>query len=367
MGLFQNTARMAALAALASLPAMAQQGPAIPVGIGHAALQNVPIYARGIGTVQPFQAVLIRARVDGTLDRIAFTEGQEVAQGDLLATIDPRPYQATLDQAIAKKAADIAQLSNNKRDLARYSDLARSDFASRQSVDTQSMAVAQTTASTQSDDAAITAAKLNLDFTNILAPIGGRVGLRLVDPGNLIHANDATGIVTINQIKPISVVFTLPQDSLPAVQDATAAAANLPVLAFGSDDTKLLSTGALLTVDNTIDASTGTIRLKAVFANADERLWPGQFVNAHLQLSVAKGAVVVPSAAVQRGASGLYVYVVANTGIASIQPIKLGQDDGTAAIVTQGLTGTETVVTTGQSRLTNGTRVADIAASKTGG
>ena len=358
MGLFAGIVRATLLLAACATTAAAQQNPAVPVTIGHAARQDVPIFVRGIGTVQPFQSVLVRARVDGTLDQIAFTEGQEVTQGDLLATIDPRPYQATLDQALAKKAADVAQLANNKRDLARYADLARNDFASRQSVDTQTMSVAQTTANTQSDDAAITAAKLNLEFTRMTAPITGRVGLRMVDPGNLIHANDANGIVIINQIKPIAVVFTLPQDSLPMVQDATHAGDDLPVIAYASDDQTKLSTGTLLTVDNTIDISTGTIKLKAVFPNTDERLWPGQFINAHLQLSVAHDAVVVPSAAVLRGPSGLYVYVVKPNDLAAVQRITLGQDNGTLAIVTQGLTGTETVVLAGQSRLTEGTRVA---------
>ena len=367
MGWFIDNIRMTALALVLAAPAMAQDRPAIPVTIGHATRQDVPIYARGIGTVQPFQSVLIRARVDGTLDRIEFAEGQEVAQGDELATIDPRPYQATLDQALAKKAADVAQLANNKRDLARYADLAKNDFASRQSVDTQTMSVAQTTANTQSDDAAIAAAKLNLDFTRITAPIAGRVGLRMVDPGNLIHANDVNGIVTINQIKPIAVVFTLPQDMLPAVQDAMHATKSLPVLAYGADDQNVLSTGALLTVDNTIDTTTGTIRLKAVFVNADERLWPGQFINAHLQLRVDRNAVVVPSGAVLRGASGLYVYVVKANDMASIQAVKLGQDDGRVAVVTDGLTGSEAVVVAGQSRLTDGTRVASIAANAPAG
>jgi multidrug efflux system membrane fusion protein len=363
MSLLLSVTRAAALAATIALPAAAQQGPAVPVGMAKASHQDVPIFARGIGTVQPFQSVLVRARVDGTLDKISFTEGQEVAVGDLLATIDPRPYQTIYDQAQAKKAADLAQLANNKRDLARYTDLARNDFASRQSVDTQTMSVAQTTANTQSDDAAIAAAKLNLDFTRITAPIGGRVGLRLVDIGNLIHANDTTGIVTINQIKPISVVFTLPQDSLPSVQDAVKAAKDLPVLAYSSDDQKVLSEGKLLTVDNAIDTTTGTIRLKAMFVNADERLWPGQFINAHLQLNVARNAVVVPSAAVMRGVNGLYVYVVKDNTTATVQLIKAGQDDGTIAIVTQGLTGNETIVVSGQSRLSNGTRVANIAAN----
>ena len=360
MSLVVKTIRATALIAMIAAPAAAQQGPGVPVGLGKASRQDVPIFISGIGTVQPFQSVLVRARVDGTLDRIAFTEGQSVAEGDFLAEIDPRPYQAALDQAVAKKASDVALLTNNKRDLARYADLAKNDFASRQSVDTQTTSVAQSTANIQNDDATIAAAKLNLDFTRITAPFAGRVGLRKVDPGNLIHASDSTGIVTINQIKPIAVIFTLPQDNLPGVQDAVHAQSNLPVLAYASDGTTKLGTGALLTVDNTIDVATGTIKLKAVFPNADERLWPGQFINAHLQLSIAHNAVVVPSTAVLRGPDGLYVYMVKSGDVAAVQPIKMGQDDGHLAVVTDGLAGTETVVISGQSRLTDGTKVAPL-------
>jgi multidrug efflux system membrane fusion protein len=281
----------------------------------------------------------------------------------LLAEIDPRPYQATYDQALAKKAADLAMLSNAKRDLARYSDLARSDFASRQSVDTQSASVLQTTANTQADDAAIAAAKLNLDFTRITSPIAGRVGLRLVDTGNLVHASDASGIVTVNQIHPISVLFTLPQDAFPTVQDAIRAGGSTPLVAYAytGDDKRQLSQGVLLTVDNAIDSSTGTIRLKAEFANTDDRLWPGQFVNIHLQLRVARDAVTVPSPAVQRGVNGFYVYVVKPGNVVGVQLVDIGQDNGQVAIVTKGLSGGETVVTGGQSRLTDGTKIASTA------
>ena len=349
-----------AVSLVVGVPSLAQQAPAaIPVSAVAAQRQDVPIFTRGIGTVQALQSVLVRARVDGTVERIAFTEGQDVKPGDLLAVIDPRPYQASYDQAVAKKAADVAQLGNAKRDLARYSDLAKSEFASRQSVDTQQASVSQTTANTQADDAAIAMAKLNLDFTRIVSPIDGRVGLRLVDPGNLVHANDATGIVTVNQIHPISMLFTLPQDIFPTVQDAMHASKQpLRVTAFSSDDKTSLSEGVLVTTDNSIDSSTGTIRLKAQFANQDDRLWPGQFVNAHLQLSVAHNVVTVPSAAVQRGVNGLYVYVVKPGDVASLVPIEAGQDDGVTTIVTKGLSGSEKVVTGGQSRLTDGTKVA---------
>ena len=347
------------------------QPASVPVSTAPAARRDVPIFVRGIGAVQAFQSVLVRARVEGTLDRIAFAEGQAVNPGQLLAEIDPRPYQAALDQAMAKKAADLAQLGNAKRDLARYADLARSDFASRQSVDTQNAAVLQAGATAEGDDAAIAAAKLNLEFTRIVSPIEGRVGLRLVDAGNLVHATDATGIVTVNQIHPISVLFTLPQDMLPAVQDAmrAAGAAPLAVQAYSSDGKRKLSDGALLTLNNQIDAATGTITLKAQFANGDDRLWPGQFVNAHLQLSLAKDVVAVPSAAVQPGADGLFVYVVKPGGTAGLAPIEAGQDDGQWVVVTKGLGGGETVVTDGQSRLTEGARVADLhaAQAKAGG
>ena len=350
----------AALCLTVIVPAWAQQGPAaVPVSSAVAKRQDVPIFARGIGTVQALQAVLVRARVDGTVERIAFTEGQDVKPGELLASIDPRPYQAAYDQAQAKKSADMAQLGNAKRDLARYSDLARSQFASRQSVDTQQASVSQTTATTQADDAAIAIAKLNLDFTKVVSPIEGRVGLRLVDAGNLIHANDAGGIVTVNQIHPISMLFTLPQDLFPTVQTAMRASKDpLKVIAYSSDDKKQLSEGMLLTMDNAIDTTTGTIKLKAQFPNQDDRLWPGQFVNAHLQLNIAQNAVTVPSSAVQRGINGLYVYVVKQGEVAGLVPVEIGQDDGRVAIVTKGLNGDEKIVTGGQSRLTDGTKVA---------
>ena len=348
-----------ALSLAATLPAVAQQA-GVPVSTAQAVRRDVPIFVSGIGTVQALQSVLLRARVDGTIDKIAFIEGQEVKVGDLLAQIDPRPYQAVMDQAAAKKAADIAMLGNAKRDLARYSDLAKNDFASRQSVDTQTASVSQSTATTQADDAAIAAAKLNLEFTRITSPIEGRVGLRLVDPGNLVHASDSTGIVTINQVHPISAIFTLPQDMFPTVQDAVRSSAPTPlnVQAYGGDGKRQLGTGTLLTMDNTIDTSTGTIRLKATFPNSDDRLWPGQFVNVHLQLGTAKNAVTVPSSAVQHGVNGLYVYAVRNDAIAKLVSVEIGQDDGQTTIVTKGLTENDIVVTSGQSRLTDGTRVA---------
>ncbi len=336
----------------------------VPVTIVQAERRDVPVFARGIGTVQAFQSVLVRSRVDGPIDRIAFIEGQEVKAGDLLAVIDPRPYQAVLDQALAKRTADQAMLANSKRDLARYADLARSDFASRQSVDTQIASVAQATATTQGDDATVATARLNLDFCQVKAPISGRVGLRLVDTGNLVHAADQTGIVFIAQVHPIALTFTLPQASLPDVQAAMRAGA-LAVAAYSQDDKRELSRGELLTVDNAIDAATGTIRMKAVFENADDRLWPGQFVHARLRLEIRPNVVTLPSTAVQRGSNGLYVYVVQPDSTASVRLIEASQDDGGVAIVTKGLDGGESVVAAGQSRLADGTRVA--ATAKAGG
>jgi multidrug efflux system membrane fusion protein len=322
------------------------------------------VLLRNIGQVQAFQSVLIRARVDGTLDKVLFNEGQDVKAGQVIAQIDPRPYAAALAQAQAKKAADEANLANAERDLQRYSSLASSSFASRQQVDTQLALVAQTQANIKGDDAAIDSAKLNLDFTNIASPIDGRTGLRLVDAGNLIHATDTTGIVTITQIRPIAVIFTLPQDNLPQIQSAMATD-KLTVLAFTADDKTQLASGYLLTTDNTIDPSTGTIRLKAVFANAESRLWPGQFVNVRLQLGTLKNVLTVPSAAVQRGPSGLYVYVVKPDGTAGVQPVDVQQDDGQVAVIAKGLDDNVQVVTSGQSRLQNGTRVAVAAAPAT--
>ena len=351
----------------------------VPVQVAPAIVQDVPVFVSGIGTVQAFQSVLIRARVDGTLDRVLFTEGQAVKPGDLLAVIDPRPYQAALSQALAKKAADEAQLANYRRDLTRYSDLARSDFASRQSVDTQSAQVLQGQANVQGDDAAIATAQLNLGFTQITSPIDGRVGLRQIDPGNLIHANDATGIVTITQVHPISVLFTLPQDALPQVQAAMhrsaedgaakdgKAGGHPIVLAYSADDRTELSGGELLTPDNTIDTSTGTIRLKAVFANADDKLWPGQYVNVRLLLRTEPKALTVPSEAVQRGPEGLYVFLLGTDGTVSIHPVRTGQDDGHVAVIADGLQAGQQVVVAGQSRLSNGTRVAVAAPAASAG
>lgn len=351
------------LTAVAMLPwhvaAVAQplQGPpAVPVTTTKATRQDVPVWLTGLGMVQALNTVLVRARVDGTLQKFAVTEGQMVTRGTLLAVIDPRPYQAVLDQALAKKAEDEAQLVNAKLDLQRYSTLATKDFASRQQVDTQVALVNQTRAALKGDDAAIESAQLNLGFCFISAPFDGRIGLRRVDPGNLVHATDAGGIVTITQVQPITVMFTLPQADLPAIVTAMGKGA-MTVVARTSDTKLALAQGTLLTPDNAIDATTGTIRLKATFPNEDNKLWPGQFVEARALLRTDRAVVTVPTPAVQHGPAGLYVYVVKPDSTVQRQPVQ-AVDRGPVMVVTAGLDAGQKVVLDGQSRLENGVRVA---------
>jgi multidrug efflux system membrane fusion protein len=331
--------------------------PTVPVATSVAKQQDMPVYLRGLGQVQAFQQVLVRARVDGTLDKVTYTEGQEVNPGDVLVEIDPRPYQAALDAALAKKASDQAQLANLKLDLTRYANLAQKQFASQQQVDQQHASVAQMEATIQGDDAAIATARLNLDFTRITSPIQGRVGLRQVDVGNLVHANDLTGLVTITQTKPISVVFTLPQADLPSVA-AAMKQRKLIVLAYAPDDKTLLGAGELLTPDNSIDPNTGTIKLKATFPNQQETLWPGQFVNVRLLLDTLPQVVTVPSVAVQHGPNGLFVFAVKPDNTIAMQTVTMKQDDGGVAVIESGVAVGDQVVVNGQSKIQNGTRVA---------
>ena len=333
--------------------------PAIPVTTATVTRQDVPVIVRAIGTVQANQSVTVRARVDGTLDKVLFTEGQTVKPGDVLAQLDPRPYQAALDQAVAKKAADEAMLASARSDLMRYADLAKLQVESRQKLEQTQATMLQDMANVRGDDATIAMAQLNLDFTHITSPIAGRVGLRQADPGNFIRVGDSstTVIATIAQIQPITVIFTLPQDTLPQVQ-AALRRGKLPVIAYTSDDKTKLSEGELVTMDSTIDAATGTIKLKALFTNQDEALWPGQFVNIRLKLDTLKNVPTVPSTAVEHGPTGLYVFVVRNDNQVALQPVELAQDDGQLAVLASGLNGNESVVVAGQSRLTNGSRVA---------
>jgi multidrug efflux system membrane fusion protein len=327
-----------------------------PVTTTRVTRQDVPEFVSGIGTVQAYRQVLVRARVDGTLDTIAFREGQEVHPGDLLAQIDPRPYAATLAQAQAKRASDQAQLDNAKRDLARYANLVRTNVASRQQVDTQSALVEQDQANLQGDDAQIASAALNLSFCRITAPIEGVVGLRMIDIGNLIHATDSTGIVSITQVHPISLVFTLPQEDLPEVRDAMTAGMP-PVVATSQDGSVILSRGRLITINNQIDQQTGTIELKAQFDNTDNKLWPGQFASGRLQLGIAHNALTVPSASVQHGPDGLYIYAVAADGTVAKRDVKIGYQDEGITIVNDGVQEGETVILAGQLRVQPGMKV----------
>ncbi len=330
--------------------------PGVPVTVTHVTAKDVPIEVNGLGTVQAFNSVLIRTRVDGTLMQVPVTEGQTVKPGDLIAVVDPRPYKAALDQAMAKKQQDEAQLANAKRDLARTNSLIKQDYASHQQMDTQQSQVEQLTAQIAGDQSAIEAAQLNLSYAYITSPIPGRIGLRQVDPGNIVHASDSGGILTITQDQPITVVFTLPQEYLPAIMKALHGGTKLPVIAWSGDGKTQLDTGTLLTPDNAIDPSTGTIKLKAEFPNPQDALWPGQFVDARLLLGTDRNAVTVPIEAVQHGPDGLYVYVVKPNSTVARQAIEI-ETQGDVAIIKKGLRPGQQVVLRGQSRLDNGTRI----------
>ena len=333
-------------------------GDAVPVTVVRAARQDVPEYVTGIGTVQAYRSVLVRARVDGNLDSIGFREGQTIHPGDLLAQIDPRPYAAALAQAQARRAADEVQLENAKRDLVRYANLVRTNEASHQQTDTQQALVGQYVANLQGDEAAVASAELNLNYCRITAPIEGVVGLRLVDIGNLIHATDQTGIVSITQVHPIALLFTLPQDQLASVRTAMAQTGGAPeVDALAGDGGQVLSRGKLLTINNTIDTLTGTIELKAEFANTDDKLWPGQFVTGRLLLGTAHNMVTLPPQAVQHGADGLYVYLVKPDQTVDRRAVTIGYQDSGHAIISDGLQAGETVVLSGQLRVQPGTKV----------
>ncbi len=334
---------------------LAQSAP-VPVTVTTAINRDMPMWLRGLGTVQAYYSVQLRPRVDGTLTQVPVTEGQDVKKGDLLAVIDPRPYQATLDAALAKKQQDQAQLSNAQADMARYTSLVQKDFASRQQLDTQQAMVKQFTAAIAGDDSQIEMAQLNLSFCYITAPFDGRVGLRNVDPGNIVHSSEATPIFSLTQIRPISVMFTLPQDNLPAI-NAAMAKQKLDVVVYAGDNKTELERGVLLTLDSMIDAATGTIKLKAVFQNEHNALWPGQFVNAWLKLGTQTNIVAVSSAAVQHGPNGLFVYQMGANNTVSVQPITVAREEGGISIVSAGLASGAAVVATGQSRLQAGSRV----------
>ena len=326
----------------------APQGPRVDTA--KAGRADIPLYAQGLGNVQAFYTVTITARVDGQLDKVAFTEGQPVKKGDLLAQIDPRPYRAALEQAQATRDKDRATLENARLDLQRYETLAPQDLASKQQVDTQRALVAQTQAQIKNDEAAIDNARTQLDYTAIVSPIDGRTGIRRVDPGNIVHASDTGGIVVVTQLQPISVVFTVPEDALAAI-NAAMARGPLAVAALSRDNNTELGRGNLALVDNQIDAATGTVKLKATFPNQDNKLWPGQFVNAKVLLATDRNMLTIPAAALQRGPDGVFTYVVRADSTVEARKLKLGDDSGALVEVADGLKDGETVVVSNQYRL----------------
>ncbi|MBV9565861.1 MAG: efflux RND transporter periplasmic adaptor subunit [Bradyrhizobium sp.] len=333
----------------------ADEGP-VPVVVAAVHYEDVPVTDDAVATVQALNTVTVRPQVDGKLIELAFTDGQDVKKGDVLARIDPATYQAQYDQAVAKKSQDEATLANARNDLLRYQRLAQSEAASKQQADTQKALVAQLEAQVNGDQAAIDNAKATLNYTTITSPLDGRTGIRLVDQGNILHASDLVGIVIITQLKPISVIFNLPQQQLRAV-NAAMAKGSVSVHALEADNTTVIDKGTIQVVDNQVDQTTGTIKFKALFPNEHLQLWPGQFINVRLYIDVLSHAVVVPTAAVQRGPNGAYVYVLGTNSKVSLRSVAIARQNETQAVVSSGLTPPEQVVTTGFSRLTDGAEV----------
>ncbi len=337
----------------------------IAVDSAIAARTDMPIYRQGLGTVQAFYTVTVTARVDGELQQIAFTEGQSVRKGDLLAQLDARPFRAAYEQAVATRAKDAAQLANARRDLDRYTILQPADLASKQTVDTQRALVDQLAAQVQGDQAAVDNAQTQLEYTRITSPINGRTGIRLVDPGNIVHAADTTGIVVVTQLQPISVIFTLPEEDLPVVA-AALAAGPVKVTTLTREGNAEIEEGTLALIDNEITQATGTLRLKATFSNAHNTLWPGQYVNCRVLVRTDHGALTVPSAAVQLGPNGPYTFVVKDDSTVEVRALKLGEQGAGLTVISQGLAMNERVVTSNQYRLQAGTRVHVAAAGASG-
>ncbi len=345
----------------------ARQGPpAVPpqaIRDAAATTGDVPIIVNALGTVTPLATVTIQSQIAGQLIDVGFTEGQEVKKGDFLAQIDPRPYQIALQQAQGTLAHDQALLADARIDLARYQKLNRQDSIAQQQVDTQLYLVHQYEGTVVSDQALVDNQKLNLVYCHIIAPIDGRVGLRLVDPGNYVQATSTTGLLVITQIKPITVIFSVPEDDIPQIAKRMAAGARLPVTAANRADTTTIATGVLSTVDNQIDTTTGTVKLRASFPNTDEALFPNQFVNVGLLVDTLHDAVVVPTPAIQRGAPGTFVYLVNANNTVSVKPIKIGPDNATLTAVTSGLAVGDKVVIDGADRLRDGARIMIPAAT----
>jgi multidrug efflux system membrane fusion protein len=330
--------------------------PPVPVTVQRVESTDFAVFLNGLGTVQPYDTVTIRSRVDGQVTKINFVQGQMVKEGDLLVEIDPRPYQAALEQAQAKKAQDEANLHNAELDLARYSTLAQQSFASRQQLDTQQASVNQLTAQVKGDQATIDNATTQLSYTTIKSPLSGKTGFRLVDPGNIVHASDTTGIVSIVKLQPISVVFTAPEENVGAINTALAAG-TVPVTALSSDGGRTIAQGHLALVDNQVDQASGTIRMKATFENKDNSLWPGLSVATRLLVETKKNSTLVPNDAIQHGPNGLYAYVIGGDNKAELRNIKVGDEGAAQTVILQGLKTGERVVVAGQYRLTQGALV----------
>jgi membrane fusion protein, multidrug efflux system len=330
---------------------------AVPVSVAPVLREDVPIILTGLGTAQAYNTVTLKTRVDGEIMTVYFREGQEVTKGQLLALIDPRPYNVALETAKANLARDQAQLNTAKANLARSKALLDAGVVAQQDYDTAKAASGQFAGTVMADQAAIDNAKLNLVYTRVTSPLDGRVGLRLIDPGNIVHATDTNGMLVVTQMRPIAVTYTLPQDQLPEVL-AQSRKGPLKVQAFSSDDQTVLATGTLETVDNQIDVTTGTAKLKAVFDNQNGALWPNQFVNIHMQLSTAKNALVVPMAALQRGPDGNLAYVMGDDHKIAIRPVTIALTQDNIALISSGLQAGEQVVTEGQDKLQAGTLVS---------
>jgi multidrug efflux system membrane fusion protein len=337
------------MAAMANMP--------VPVRIATATQQDIDIYLKSLGTVTAYNTVTVRSRVSGELVDVAFQEGQRVKAGDLLARVDPRAFQVALDQARGTQMQNLAQLENARRDLQRYQALFKQDSIAKQQVDTQAALVRQYEGTVKSDQANVDNAKLQLDYARITAPISGRLGLRQVDRGNLVSSSDTNGLVVITQTQPISVVFTLPETQLPEVRGEIAAGRTLPVDAYDRADTRRIATGVLETLDNQIDVTTGTLKLKAKFENADDALFPNQFVNVRLHVLTRKDVTAIPTAAVQQGSAGAFVFLVQQDDTIVVRPVKLGAINNGMVAVNEGLQPGDRVVTEGTDRLRAGAKV----------
>jgi membrane fusion protein, multidrug efflux system len=341
----------------------------VPVVVASAQRGNLPVYFNGLGTVTAFNTVTVRSRVDGQLVSVAFKEGQFVHEGDLLAQIDPRPFEVQLEQAQGQLAKDQAQRKDAEVNLERFKLLFKEGVIPQQQLDTQSALVGQFDGAIRSDESQIANAKLQLTYSRITAPISGRVGLRLVDPGNIVHATDANGLVVITQLQPIAVLFSLPQDQLPQVNTKLRSGVQLSVEAYDRDDTDKIATGKLLTIDNQIDPTTGTYKLKAVFNNENNLLFPNQFVNIHLLVDTKHNLTIVPAPAIQRGPQGSYVYAVGSDNAVKIRPVTIAQITGSSIGLSSGLNAGDVVVIDGQDKLQDGSKVAPTfsGGSNTGG